>query len=182
MTDVRHFVRLLSAFLSSLFSSKENPDNLNRDLNDFIGRRRANELVVLECKAQERKKLKRLGETTQMWWQGLNLAMLLMCAWVRVRVCALDCARPPLSLLSQLAQGFKARAARVPRQHTWVLRGGRDRCASLRALIGHPRRALLELLPAGAGSARLALLHLWVTFPRPCRRRSTNWWCRPVEC
>lgn len=66
MTDVRHFVRLLSAFLSSLFSSKENPDNLNRDLNDFIGRRRANELVVLECKAQERKKLKRLGETTQM--------------------------------------------------------------------------------------------------------------------
>lgn len=66
MTDVRHFVRLLSPFLSSLFSSKENPDNLNRDLNDFIGRRRANELVVLECKAQERKKLKRLGETTQM--------------------------------------------------------------------------------------------------------------------
>lgn len=77
-----------------------------------------------------------------------------------MRVCALECARPPLSLLSQLAQGFKARAARVPRQHTWVLRGGRDRCVSLRALIGHPRRALLELLPAGAGSARLALLHL----------------------
>lgn len=63
---MRHSVRLLSAFLSSLFSSKENPGNLNRDLNDFIGRRRANELVVLECKAQERKKLKRLGETTQM--------------------------------------------------------------------------------------------------------------------